>query len=146
MFKKVFIALTAGISVFIAATASFVMTGCAMKHDESHDSHEHAVAVDYELSGKIEDGARIVEVKASRYKFEPDPIVVKYGEKVRLVATSADVEHGIAIAEFGVNLSMPQGKASVAEFIADKKGRFHVRCSVYCGPGHGHMHGELIVK
>ena len=98
------------------------------------------------LSGKFENGIRIIEIKASRYKFEPDPIAVKLGEKVRLVATSLDVVHGLAISEFKINLTIPVGKTTSVEFIADKKGTFHAHCSVYCGPGHGHMHASFIVE
>ncbi len=107
-----------------------------------HDKKEQNL----ELSGKLENGIRIIEVRASRYKFEPDPIVVKLGEKIRLVVTSLDVAHGIAISEFKVNLSVPAGKKESIEFVADKQGAFHAYCSVYCGPGHGHMHGSFIVK
>lgn len=104
------------------------------------------ISEDTELSGKVEDGIRIIEVKASRYKFEPDPIVVKLNEKVRLIVTSTDVAHGIAISEFNVKLSVPAGKTESFEFVADKKGTFHAYCSVYCGSGHGRMHAGLIVK
>ncbi len=98
------------------------------------------------LSGKVENGIRVVEVKALRYKFEPDPIVVRSGEKVRLVVTSTDVAHGIAISSFNVKLSVPAGKTESVDFVADKKGSFPAYCSVYCGPGHGQMHASLIVK
>jgi cytochrome c oxidase subunit II len=94
----------------------------------------------------VEDGIRIIEVKASRYKFEPDPIVVRLGERVRLVVTSTDVAHGIAISEFNVKLSIPAGKTEDIEFAAHKQGGFRAYCSVYCGPGHGHMHANFIVK
>lgn len=99
-----------------------------------------------ELSGRLEGGIRIIEVKASRYKFEPDPILVKLGEKVRLIVTSTDVSHGIAISEFKVNVAIPAGKTETVEFVADKKGTFQAYCSVYCGPGHGHMHIDFIVE
>jgi len=99
-----------------------------------------------ELSGKVENGIRIIEIKASQYKFDPDPIVVALGEKVRLVVTSIDVEHGIAISEFNVRLSIPAGKTESIEFVADKKGHFHAFCSVYCGPGHGRMQANFIVE
>lgn len=98
-----------------------------------------------ELSGKLENGIRIIEVKASRYKFEPDPVVVRLGEKVRLVVTSTDVAHGIAISEFDVKLSVPAGKTESVEFVADKEGSFYAYCSVYCGSGHGKMQGVLRV-
>ena len=99
-----------------------------------------------ELSGKLENGIRVIEIKALRYKFEPDPIVVRLGEKVRLVVTSADVAHGIAISEFNVKLSVPAGKTESVEFVVDKQGEFRAYCSVYCGSGHGQMHASFIVK
>ncbi|MEK6567413.1 MAG: DUF1573 domain-containing protein [Candidatus Omnitrophota bacterium] len=98
------------------------------------------------FSGSLEDGVRVVELKASQYKFAPDPIVVKKGERVRLVAKSLDVGHGISIPEFKLNLSIPAGKESTVEFSADKEGTFTSYCSVYCGTGHGKMQGKLIVK
>ncbi len=115
------------------------------RNRESH-LHQKQEAVESELSGKVENGIRIVEVKALRYKFEPDPIVVRLGEKVRLVVTSTDVAHGIAISEFKINLSVPAGKTESVDFVADKKGYFHAYCSVYCGSGHGHMHASFVVK
>ena len=99
----------------------------------------------YELSGKIENGTRIIEVTASRYKFQPDPIVVKLGDKIRILATSADVPHGFAIQEFNVNSRIDPGKTNTIEFTVDKEGEFTEYCSVYCGPGHMGMHGKFIV-
>ncbi len=104
------------------------------------------ISKNLELSGKLENGIRTIEVKASRYKFEPDPIVVRLGENVRLVVTSTDVAHGVAIQEFNLKLSVPAGKTERIEFVADRQGKFHAYCSVYCGPGHGHMHASFIVK
>ena len=98
------------------------------------------------FSGRLENGVRVIELKASQYKFAPDPIVVKKGEKVRVAASSADVTHGISIPEFKLNLAIPAGKESTAEFSADKEGTFTAYCSVYCGTGHGKMQGKLIVK
>lgn len=98
------------------------------------------------FSGSLENGVRVVELKASQYKFAPDPIVVKKGERVRLKAKSLDVGHGISIPEFNLNLAIPAGKESVGEFTADKEGTFTSYCSVYCGSGHGKMQGKLIVR
>jgi cytochrome c oxidase subunit 2 len=99
-----------------------------------------------EFSGKLQGGIRIIGLKASKFKFEPEPIVVKKGERIRLVATSTDVTHGIAISEYKVNLVIPVGKTVSQEFTADKEGRFPTHCSVFCGPGHGKMRGTFIVK
>ncbi len=101
---------------------------------------------DAAFSGRLENGVRVIELKASQYKFAPDPIVVKKGEKVRVIASSTDVTHGISIPEFKLNLTIPAGKESTAEFSADKEGTFTAYCSVYCGTGHGKMQGKLMVK
>lgn len=115
------------------------------QHQKNHDPEKKQVE-NQELSGKLEDGVRVIEVKASRYKFEPDPILVMLGEKVRLVVTSSDVDHGIAISDFNVNIFVPAGKTETVDFTADKRGAFHAYCSVYCGPGHGRMEANFIVK
>ena len=122
--------------VLIIFVSPFFITACSVKGNE-HNT---------ELSGKVENGVRIINVSAYRYKFEPDPIMVRSGEKVRLLVTAADVSHGLAIPDFKVNLAVDADKTGSVEFIADKKGTFQAHCSVYCGSGHGHMHAAFIVK
>ncbi|MDD5169094.1 MAG: cupredoxin domain-containing protein [Syntrophales bacterium] len=141
---------------YFMAVALTVLFGTYAFANEPHDSMQHSrehmgdphheMNADVPLSGRVENGIRIVEVRASQYKFEPDPIVVRLGEKVRLSVTSADTAHGIAIVDFNVNLFVPAKQTKEVEFTADKKGTFHAHCSVYCGPGHAKMHGSLIVK
>lgn len=110
------------------------------------DHHETGTAEGkLSLSGTLENGVRVVPIKASRYKFEPDPIIARVGERVQLVLTSVDAEHGLAIDDFKVNFSVPMGKTENIEFIADRKGTFHAHCSVYCGSGHRDMHATFIV-
>ena len=111
-----------------------------------HHTLTRKLSEDPKFSGKLEKGIRVIEVKASKYKFDPDPIVVKLNEKVRLVVASIDVAHGLAISEFKVNLPVPAGKTETIEFVADKEGTFHVYCSVYCGQGHAQMKGSFIIK
>lgn len=127
--------------IFVLAAAIFLVSGSYCIADEPLGSQNQ----NYELSGKIENGIRIIEIKASRYQFEPDPIVVNLGDKVRLLVTSVDVTHGISISEFKVNLSIPVGKTNQVEFIADKEGEFFASCSVYCGGGHSRMQANFIV-
>ncbi len=142
--KKYFIFIITLFSMLFVNTHSLA----ANPTEESHQGHYQLSdeAVNYKLSGNVENGTRVIEVKASRYKFEPDPIVVNLGEKVRLIVTSIDVDHGLAISKFKVNLTIPAGKTASVEFVVDKKGAFHAYCSVYCGPGHGHMHATFMVK
>jgi cytochrome c oxidase subunit 2 len=122
--------------IFVIFTSPFLLTSCSVKEGEHN----------LKLSGKVENGVRIIKMTASRYKFEPDTITVKSGEKIRLLVTSADVSHGLIIPDFKVSLVIDAKKTASVEFIADKKGTFHAHCGVYCGPGHSHMHAHFIVK
>ena len=87
-----------------------------------------------------------IEVRAFKFGFSPDPIIVEKGDKVRLIVKSEDVEHGIAIPDFGINAEIEPGKTTIVEFTADKQGEFTIFCSVFCGSGHQAMKGSLIVK
>ena len=87
-----------------------------------------------------------ITMEAKQFDFVPSEINVKEGDRVRLIITSTDVEHGISIPEFGVNEILPPGKEVTIEFTADKKGDYPFVCSVYCGSGHQHMRGVLHVS
>ena len=105
-----------------------------------------AATADNALSGSVVNGMREVKVEAFKYAFKPDQIVVKKGEKVRLLITATDVEHGFALPDLKINIKLPPHKEQVVEFTPDKAGKFPFHCSVYCGSGHGDMKGTLIVK
>ncbi len=98
------------------------------------------------LSGEIRNGIRIINVKAFRYGFDPNPIVVNQGDKVQVDVQSTDVEHGFAIHDYNVDLTVPAGEIRSVVFTADTKGVFDIECSVFCGPGHSHMKAKLVVK
>jgi heme/copper-type cytochrome/quinol oxidase subunit 2 len=139
--KKYFVSVTIlFIGVFMSPYCFAVNPIVGKQHHESVESEG------FKLSGRVENGTRIIEIKASRYKFEPDPIVVKLGEKVELALTSTDVTHGLAIPEFNVNVVAAAGQTKTVEFIADRRGNFHAHCNVYCGPGHVQMHASFIVE
>src|SRR3989338_7171479 len=67
---------------------------------------------------------------ASQFVFDPETVEVNKGDKVRLIITSTDVPHGIAIPEYGINEKLPVGKPVTIEFTADKVGTFNSFCSV----------------
>ena len=98
------------------------------------------------LSGTINNGIRIVNVKTFRYAFEPDPVVVKQGEKVQLVIMSKDFTHRIVILGKNVNIVVPGGEARSIVFLAGDKGIFDIDSSVFAGPGRSHLHAKFIVK
>jgi len=89
---------------------------------------------------------RRFEVKASRYRFEPDRIEVAVGEVVELVVRSSDTDHGLAIKAYKVKVEVPKsGEAVGVSFVASRAGTFRIECSEYCGSGHNRMKGELVV-
>ena len=85
------------------------------------------------------------KMTAKQFAFEPSTIEVNKGDKVRLIVTSTDVPHGIAIPEYGINQRLDPGIPATIEFTADKQGTFSAYCSVACGSGHRDMKGKIIV-
>ena len=86
------------------------------------------------------------KITAKQFSFDPSTIEVNKGDKVRLIVTSTDVPHGIAIPEYGINQRLDPGKPVTIEFTADKQGTFTAFCSVFCGSGHSNMKGKIIVR
>lgn len=87
-----------------------------------------------------------INLEAFQYGFTLDPIVVKKGDIVKLDITSRDVTHGVYIKKYGINVSVKKDEHKKIEFFADKEGKFDIICSVYCGPGHSKMRGNLTVE
>jgi cytochrome c oxidase subunit 2 len=87
-----------------------------------------------------------IQMTARKYQFEPNLISVKKGEKVRLIITAQDRDHGIKIKAFGINQRLVKGRPTIVEFTAGKAGIFRFKCSVRCGLRHGKMKGKLIVE
>jgi cytochrome c oxidase subunit 2 len=91
-------------------------------------------------------GVRKFTMTAKNYEFDPSVITVKKGEKVRLIITATDRDHGIKLDAFDVNQVLKKGDPTTIEFTADKAGTFEFKCSVYCGLGHRKMKGKLVVE
>jgi len=95
---------------------------------------------------KIDGPDRIIYLEARRFSFSPDTIIVNQGDKLKIIAKSTDVTHGFALDRFNIDNRIEPAKKNIIEFIADKKGEFTFRCSVYCGSGHENMRGKLVVE
>lgn len=97
--------------------------------------------------GTVEDGTREFRIVAERFQFTPSEIEVERGERVRLIFTSEDTTHGVAIAGYDIReIIPPRGKGeTVVEFVADRPGTFTFRCAHLCGAGHAMMRGTLEV-
>ena len=123
--------------------------------DEIETSDEPAEAPEAEPEEEILSTEEVIEEKpavkefrleAFQFGYEPSVIEVNKGDTVRIIATSRDVSHGLALLDFGVNIVIKKGEETTVEFVADKSGEFTFYCSVPCGSGHGTMKGKLVVS
>jgi cytochrome c oxidase subunit II len=87
-----------------------------------------------------------VQITAKKYEFQPDIINVKQGDHVRLVITAKDHDHGFKLKAYNINQRLKKGVPTTIEFTADQAGTFPFECSVFCGLGHPHMKGKLVVE
>jgi cytochrome c oxidase subunit 2 len=89
---------------------------------------------------------REIQVTAKKYEFDPTTITVKRGERVKLIITALDHDHGFNLEAFQIDKLLKKGQATTIEFTADKTGTFPFHCSHFCGMGHGKMKGQLVVE
>src|SRR6516225_10396016 len=86
-----------------------------------------------------------IKMTAKKYEFDPNVITVKNGERVKLVITALDHDHGFKLEAFKIDERLKKGIPTTVEFTADKVGTFPFECSHFCGIGHGKMKGRLVV-
>jgi cytochrome c oxidase subunit II len=94
---------------------------------------------------RVEPGVAELTMTAERYAFTPDRIEVTEGDTVRIVLTSVDVPHGLAIKRLRIEEVAPKGESVTIEFVADTPGVYEFICAEYCGSGHRRMTGVLVV-
>lgn len=87
-----------------------------------------------------------ISVVMKKYSITPTEIHVHSGKKVELDVTTADVQHGLDIADIGVKEPVQPGRTTVIRFTAPAKGEYHVSCGVLCGPHHDDMTAKLVVE
>jgi cytochrome c oxidase subunit 2 len=141
----------------IAAAGTALLLGAAAMSNQQDpaaasapfDSHANGAAVRMLAQGRPTEAqgeARVIEVVAKRFTFEPARVEVTEGERVKLLVKSGDGVHGLEIKKFKVNKKVPRGGEAVAiEFVATAAGEFPILCSEYCGDGHESMKGMLVV-
>lgn len=100
-----------------------------------------------EMVAEQDASVQAITLKMHNWYFEPAEIKVKEGARVKLILESVSGTHALAIPDLGVkSKTLEAGGADTVEFVADKKGTFSFRCSVFCGEGHSGMKGVLIVE
>src|SRR5579859_2882709 len=106
---------------------------------------------------------QVIAVTAKKYAFNPSPIRVKQGARIRLKITATDHTHGFRISPYpeeaegarnaGLVFSsaegcvkIEKGQTATVEFVAQTSGTYPLKCCVHCGWHHRSMTGELIVE
>ena len=80
------------------------------------------------------------KIRAFKYGFEPNDILIKKGDKIKIIINNSDILHGIYIPDLEIRGN------DMVEFIASKQGQFIWYCNNYCGEGHGRMQGKLTIE
>jgi len=86
------------------------------------------------------------QIEAFQFGFKPETITVTAGLPVRLIITSQDVDHGLAIPGLDVDARISAGRTTILEFTATVPGEYTFECAVFCGTGHARMQGKVIVR
>ena len=89
---------------------------------------------------------REIVIHARQYAYTPGVVRVSQGERITMVLEADDLTHGLYVDGYGVDLVAVPGRPARASFVADRPGKFRVRCSKVCGSLHPFMLGELIVE
>jgi cytochrome c oxidase subunit 2 len=94
---------------------------------EASSSSESAM----EASGSAEEGVKQFTVTGSNFKFEPNTLTVKKGDKVKIIFNNAQGFHDFVLPDFKVQ-TKPVGanQPAIITFTADKAGTFQYYCSV----------------
>lgn len=100
------------------------------------------------LIARLGDAAapRVIPVRARRFVFTPDKIVLKAGEPVVLELIAEDVIMGFSAPDLGVRADMPPGQTVRLAVTPAKAGTYTFLCDLFCGSGHESMSGVIEVK
>lgn len=105
---------------------------------------------------------RDILVKARRYAYNPEKIIVNKGDTLHIKLVSLDVTHGFFLEGYDLDARVSSGvkkfkyrhpsegynwkETDELVIIVDRKGKFRYRCSQTCGTMHPFMNGEMIVQ
>jgi len=95
---------------------------------------------------QLDEGLYQVFINAQMWSFEPEEMYFPVGSEVDFYLSSKDVVHGFHIAEKGINMMAVPGGINKTTAKFTKPGVYNIVCHEYCGSGHQHMRGEIIVN
>jgi cytochrome c oxidase subunit 2 len=97
------------------------------------------------ISVRSQPAERVIRVRAYKFSYEPDELVVKLNEPVVLELTSSDVAMGFNAPDFGARATIIPGQTTRLRIVPKKVGTFTFHCDVFCGDGHEDMDGTIRV-
>lgn len=95
---------------------------------------------------QLDDNVYQVYMLAQMWNFEPSEIYLPVGAEVDFYLSSKDVVHGFHIADKNVNMMAVPGGINKTSTVFNEPGIYPIVCHEYCGSGHQHMRGEIIVN
>lgn len=90
--------------------------------------------------------ARVVQVRAQRFRFDPANIHLARGMPVTLELTTQDVAMGFNAPDFNVRGDILPGAVTRLHFTPAQAGTFTFACDLFCGAGHEDMSGVITVS
>jgi plastocyanin len=139
--------LTAGtkVGVFGTENADGSVTALAVQINPVPAGLMRTAIISPNTANKSGDAKEVV-IDGSNYKFVPDTIRVKKGEKTRIVFKSTEGMHDFRVEDLRIATAVIQdGKDDFVEFTPDKAGSFEFTCSVGNHKAMG-MKGTLVVE
>ena len=118
---------------FLVCIVVLLLSGCGTKEPASVPTVQTGAVKEFTLT-------------AQNWEFSPSTIRVNQGDTVVIHARTIEGIHSLLFPDFNINKRLDPGEEVTIQFVADKKGTFSFACSVYCGTGHSHMNGMLIVE
>lgn len=76
----------------------------------------------------------------------PNEIVLKAGESVVIEVTSIDFTHGMNIPDLKLRFDLVPGWVTRIPLSVPQAGVIDFLCDNFCGDGHEHMQGRLVVQ
>jgi cytochrome c oxidase subunit 2 len=98
------------------------------------------------LTARSQPAERVIKLRAYKFSYEPDEIVVKLNEPVILEFTGTDVPMGFNAPDFAIRATIIPGQTSRVRFVPNRTGTFVFHCDIFCGDGHEDMDGTIKVE
>ena len=89
---------------------------------------------------------RVIKIRAKKFEFSPNPIMLKQGEPVVLELSTDDVTMGFNAPDFDVRADIVPGKGAQVRLVPRQAGTFDFHCDIFCGDGHEEMSGQIVVS